>query len=117
MMTRIYNVCRTATGTLLLTAALTACTDARDLLQQNETPREGKFMSVTATQGNGADTRVTHTPNATTQGVDVKWASGDKIYVGKIPASGSQSVSDGILSPSPSYRAAWAKPPPNLRAR
>lgn len=86
-MIHIYKVYRAAASTLLLTAALTAtltaCTDSREPLQQNEPPGEGKFFSVTATQGGGAETRVTHEHNATTQGVDVKWADGDKIYVGK----------------------------------
>lgn len=84
MMIHIYKVYRAAAGTLLLTAALTACTDSREPLQQNEPPGGGKFFSVTATQGGEAETRVTHTPNATTQGVDVKWATDDEIYVGKI---------------------------------
>lgn len=83
MTTHIYNVCRAAAATLLLTAAVAACTDNRNPLQPDETPQEGRFLSVTATQGGGADTRVTHTPNAS-GGMDVKWAANDKIYVGKI---------------------------------
>lgn len=84
MMTRIYNVCRTAAGALLLTAALAACTDdSREPLQENETPREGIFFNVIATQGEGAETRVSYEPTAN-GGMNVKWAANDKIYVGKL---------------------------------
>ena len=92
MMIHIYKVYRAAASTLLLTAALTACTDSREPQQPNEPPGEGKFFSVTATQGDGAETRVTHEHNATTQGVDVKWADGDVICVGKKPTNTSGTI-------------------------
>lgn len=93
MKTRIYNVYKAAAGTLLLTAALAACTDSREPMTENETPREAIFFSVTATQGEGAETRVTHEPNDN-QGMDVKWATGDKIYVGKFPTDAYGAISN-----------------------
>lgn len=85
MTTRIYNVC-TAAAILLLTAALTAaCTDTLQPRPENDLPGEGKFICVTATQGDGAETRVTHTPDGNGNFL-VRWAATDRIHVGKRPA-------------------------------
>lgn len=95
--TRRYQV-RAAAALLLLTAALTtACTDSLPPRPQNEAPTEGRFFSVTATPGGGADTRVTHTPDGNGNFI-VKWAAADQIHVGKRPSKDVYITGDQFLS-------------------
>lgn len=64
-------------------AMMAACSDGLEPQAVSDAPQKGQVITVGATQGGEADTRLAYAPNADGS-IGVTWADGDKIYIGKV---------------------------------